>query len=217
MARANLSKKNKYLNDVFGQDDEFCKKIQEASKQEAVQHMQISQHEARILQFLVQLSKAKKIIEIGTLHAYSALHMAQALPQDGQLWTLDMSKKRHQLAQELLADSPDINKIKWITGPAQTSLKSLESQAPFDMMFIDADKPAYMDYLLWAESHLKPGACLVADNSFLFGAVYGQDQRDHNQQTIDIMKAFNQRLSLSKHWKGALIPTEEGLTVSIKQ
>ena len=117
--------------------------------------MQISAHEGRILQFLVQISKAKKVVEIGTLYAYSTLHIARALPEKGKVFTLDISSERHKKSQEILKSSKDSKKIKWISGPALDGLKSIEKSAPFDMIFIDADKEAYMKYLLWAEKHFK--------------------------------------------------------------
>ena len=217
MLRTDKSKRNFYLDEIFGQKDELLQAIQQATKKEGVERMQISPHEARILQFLVQISQSKKIVEIGTLYAYSTLNMARVLPKEGQIWTLDLSLERHKISQEILKKSPDYKKIKWIHGQALETLQTIENQGPFDMIFIDADKGAYMNYLLWAEKNLGAGALLVADNSFLFGAVYGEADRSQTQETIEVMKEFNKRLSHSVFWRGALIPTTEGLTVGIKQ
>ena len=217
MARTQQNKKTDYLNQVFGSEDLLLKDISQAIKKEGVERMQISAYEARILQFLVQISQAREVVEIGTLYAYSTWHLASALPEGGRVWTLDISSERHQKAQEILKDSPDFKKIQWVTGKALDTLKSIETEAPFDMIFIDADKEAYLDYLDWGEKHLKTGGLLTADNTFLFGAVYGESDRSPQPKTIEIMKKFNERLSNSSYWKGALIPTDEGLTVSIKQ
>lgn len=217
MSRINKKQKHLYLDQTFGLRDSFVDQIQQAVKDEGVERMQISPHEARILEFLVHISKAKKVVEVGTLYGYSALHLARALPTDGQLWTLDSSAKRHKKAQDILKSCPDYKKIQWVCGKAMSSLKMLSNQAPFDMIFIDADKETYLDYLYWAQHNLKQGGLLVADNTFLFGAVYGESDRCPKEQTIKIIKEFNQILSSSIHWKGALIPTDEGLTVSIKQ
>lgn len=216
MSRRDKNKKRLYLDEVFGCQDSYLEQIQQATKAEGVDRMQISPHEARILQFLVKISKARKVVELGTLYAYSCLHIARALPEGGQVFTLDRSAKRHKKSQELLKDSKDYKKIKWICGEALDGLKSIESESPFDMIFIDADKESYLDYLDWAEKHLKSGALLVADNTFLFGAVYGEPQRADQPKTTEIMRNFNKRLSNSNVWQGALIPTAEGLTVSIK-
>ena len=217
MSRTQKSQKTLYLNKVFGHEDIFLKKIKKATEEEGVERMQISAHEGRILQFLVQISKAKKVVEIGTLYAYSTLHIARALPEKGRVFTLDISSERHKKSQEILKNCKDSKKIKWISGLALDGLKSIEKSAPFDMIFIDADKESYMKYLLWAEKHLRPGGLVSADNTFLFGAVYGKPSRSPRPKALKIMKEFNKRISSSTHWQGALIPTGEGLTVGIKK
>lgn len=217
MPRTDQNKKSLYLDQNFGSADPLFEQIQQAVEKEGVERMQISPHEARILQFLVRLCKAQKVVEIGTLYGYSALHIAQALPEQGKIWTLDRSSERHKKSREILKESPDYKKIQWVCGPALDSLKSIESFGPFDMLFIDADKASYLDYLHWAEKHLKKGGLLTADNTFLFGAVYGEPDRADQPETTKIMKQFNKRLSGSQNWTGALIPTDEGLTVGIRQ
>ena len=213
--RLEPSKKRDYLNETFCLKDSLLEKLNQATEEEAVSRMQVSAHEARLLQFLVQLSQAEKIVEIGTLYGYSTYHLAKALKEGGKVWTLDQSKARHEKTQNILKDSDVIKKIEWVTGPAKEGLKSIELEAPFDMLFIDADKGAYGDYLYWAEIHLKKGGLLVADNTFLWGAVYGE-KTEVPPETIEVMKRFNQRISSSSAWEGALIPTEEGMTVGIK-
>ena len=78
MPRTHKNNRTGYLDQTFGLEEPLLQKIQQAVESEAVQHMQISAHEARILQFLVKISKAKKIVEIGTLYAYSTFHIAKA-------------------------------------------------------------------------------------------------------------------------------------------
>ena len=99
-------------------------------------------------------------------------------------------------------------------------MPALTQNGPFDMVFIDADKDSYSLYLDWAEENLRKGGLLAADNTFLFGSVYG-DFNDsagrHSQKTLEGMKSFNKRLSRSEFWEGALVPTAEGLTVAIRK
>lgn len=214
--RLQPGRRRDYLNQNFCLKDPLLKKIQQATQDERVSRMQISAHEGRLLQFLVRLSKAQKIVEIGTLYAYSTYHLAESLKEEGKLWTIDHAKGRHQNAQNILKGSSVYKKIEWVTKSATEGLQSIEAQSPFDMIFIDADKKAYEDYLLWAEKHLKKGGLLVADNTFLWGAVYG-DNKEVPSETVAVMKKFNERLSDSFAWEGALIPTEEGMTVGIKR
>ena len=215
MSREQSNNKKRYLDQTFALSEEpALKQIQRATQQEQVGRMQISAHEACILSFLVQLSRSQKVVEIGTLYAYSAFHIANSLPAEGKLWTIDQNKKRQEIAKKLLKNHPLSQKIEWRNGLALEQLAFLESLSPFDMVFIDADKGSYGKYLDWAEKNLKVGGLLVADNTFLFGAVYGSPKR--GTENLKIMKEFNQRLAKSPQWKGALIPTEEGLTVGIK-
>ena len=217
MPRTHKTKKILYMDELFRQEDLYFKRITKATEAEAVERMQISPHEGQILQFLVHLSKAQKVVEIGTLYAYSTLHIAKALPEKGQIFTLDISSERHKKSQEILKDSPDFQKIHWLSGKALETLKSIENQGPFDMLFIDADKEAYLEYLSWGEKNLKSGGLLVADNTFLFGAVYGEARRDIKKETLENMIQFNKRLSGSSCWEAALIPTAEGLSLGVKQ
>ena len=123
---------------------------------------------------------------------------------------MDISSERHKKSQEILKDSAEDRKIKWICGQALDSLKSIETEGPFDMVFIDADKEAYLEYLDWAEKHLKTGGLLAADNTFLFGAVYGESERSPQPKTIEIMKEFNRRLAGDSCWERGLAPYIRG-------
>ncbi len=202
------------MDGLFGPEDPYLKALRKLAQKEGLEGMQISLHEGRILEFLTRIFKAKKIVEIGTLYGYSAFCMARALPADGKIWTLDYSVEKQKKAQEVLKNSSIGQKIHCLSGPAQGSLKTITASAPFDMLFIDADKESYLEYLSWAEKHLKKEGLLVADNSFLFGAVYGGASRPLKPKATEVMKEFN--LRISSFWKGALIPTSEGLTVGLR-
>ena len=214
------NKRNLYLDDTFGHEDSILKSLREKAEEEGVVHMEISSHEGRILHFLAQVLKTQKIVEIGSLYGYSTLYLSRALPEDGLIFTCDISEKRHKATQQILKTCPDYHKIRWITGKAQDTLKTLESEGPFDMVFIDADKGSYGIYLEWAEKNLRPGGLMAADNTFLFGAVYGEQpdsQEGHSEKTLQTILSFNQRVSESDAWTGVMIPTSEGLTLAIKK
>ena len=218
--RTKQTNKGLYLKQVFSKEDQILKNIREWSEKEKVASMQISAYEGGILQFLCRARKVKKAVEIGTLYGYSALMIARALPEDGQLFSLDINQKSQQKARELIKEDPSAKKIHFLAGPALNSLKNLEDKAPFDMIFIDADKAAYLEYLKWSNIHLKSGGLLMADNTFLFGAVYGEaEERSHPsaEETTKIMRAFNNEVAHSGLYHATLIPTAEGLTLGIKK
>lgn len=213
------NKQTLYLDETFGHEDSLLLSLKKEAEEEGVSSMQISPHEGRILQILVKMSKSRKIVEIGSLYGYSTVYMARALPENGRIFTCDISEKRHQTTKRILKSSPEYHKIQWITGTALETLKTIETQGPFDMIFIDADKASYGHYLDWAEKHLRTGGVVAADNTFLFGAVFGESVRDeeYSDKALEVMESFNKRLSQSDLWTGALIPTSEGLTVAIKK
>ena len=125
------------------------------------------------------------------------------------IFTCDVSEKRHQTSKQILKSQPEYSKIQWITGDARHTLKTLEDKGPFDMVFIDADKNSYGIYLDWAEKNLRAGGLLTADNTFLFGSVYGEpleQENRHSLKTLEIIKSFNKRLSESKTWMEHLYP-----------
>ena len=215
--RTKETNKSLYLKEVFSKEDDILRSIRENSEKENVEHMQISSYEGGMLQFLCKALQVKKAVEVGTLHGYSSLMIARALPTDGQLFTLDIDKNRQEKAKTLIQNDPNSNKIHFISGAAIESLKTIENESPFDMVFIDADKKAYLDYLNWSNKNLKNGGLLVADNTFLFGAVYGEPERKQDEEALEVMKKFNKEIAHSGMYISTLIPTAEGMTVGIKK
>jgi len=218
------SYKKEYYENTFGQEDPLLLKIRKTAETEGIEYMQLSRADAHILQYLTQISKAQKAVEIGGLYGYSTLHIARGLEPDGLLFSLDMDQKRQDLSQRILQVAPEFSKIKWVCGDAHQTLSSLSQEGPFDLVFIDADKVGYLDYLNWAEKHLKIGGIVVADNAFLFDTLYTPEpelsrlRKLHgvSPQSEQVLKDFNKRIASSSCWKGAMIPTEDGMSVAVK-
>ena len=216
--------KNKYYNETFGKEDITLKSIRHQATKDGLEFMQLDPADAHILQFLTQLSKAQNAVEIGGLYGYSTLHIARGLGPEGKLFSLDVDKQRQQQSQKLLSKDPCVSKIKWIHGDAHETLKTLHDQAPFDLIFIDADKSGYWNYLGWAQENLKKGGLVVADNTFLFDTLFTDEpeltsmKKKHSVslQSIKVLTDFNQQITSTPFWKGAMIPTENGMGVAIK-
>lgn len=176
----------------------------------------INPYEGRILQMLIKMTGVKKCVEIGTLGGYSSLWIADALPADGQLFTCEHDEKRLKLAHQTL-DNHD--RVTIIEGDANETLPALaKSHGPFDMVFIDADKISYLNYLDWAETAIRKGGLIVADDTLLKGGVY-MDELPYRvrQSTCDKIKDFNRRLSNRSKFDSILLPTAAGLSIAIKQ
>jgi len=149
--------------------------------------------EGRFLKLMVQISQAKNILEIGTFTGHSALSMAEALPDDGRLTTLDLDPEVTTFAKSYFARSKHGHKIKSILGPALESLKSLPG--PFDMALIDADKGNYQNYYEAVLPKIKSGGIIVIDNVLWHGAVLSpKSAEDRAIATLNDIIAKDERV-----------------------
>ena len=135
--------------------------------------MQIAPEQAAFLGLLVRITGARRIIEVGSFTGYSALAMALALPQDGRIVALDVSREFTDIARGYWRDAGVAEKIALRLGPAQESLNKMMAagEGPFDLVFIDADKPGYDGYYEAALTLLKPGGMIALDNMLYSGEV----------------------------------------------
>ncbi|MCH2534468.1 MAG: O-methyltransferase [Bdellovibrionales bacterium] len=200
-------------------EDKTSKNILAALSLDNLLGINIGLLEVQILNFLIRSNNIKKIVEVGSLYGYSAYHMAKSLPEDGKVWSVEKNQKNYKKAKDLISKSSQASKIQLVEGDAQIKLEELRDFAPFDLIFIDANKGAYGDYLNWAKDCLRPGGLVVGDNTFLFGAVYEESEQSHkmSSKNIQVMKDFNQSLIHSRSFETMILPTPEGLTVGIKK
>lgn len=211
MRKQKLTAKDQYIRSLYAPESALLEQIR-ATLAEQNLSIHVSPEEGKTLQLLVRLSGAKHIVEIGTLGGYSALWMAAALPEKGHLTTFEKSADRAELARQHITQSPYADKITVVEGDAHASLR--EHRDKVDMVFIDAEKTGYPDYLAWAESVLPAGGLLVADNTFLFDTVY-LEAPDGEAKMWHAMREFNQRLA--EHFEAIILPTVEGLSIGIKR
>jgi predicted O-methyltransferase YrrM len=208
--------KREYIKNTFAKEDAALAKVGENLPPEE-RRMQIGADEGKILFCLARIINAKKIVEIGVLNGYSSIWLARALPEGGKLYSLEKNSKRIEPTLKNFEACGVSNKIELIAGDALETLLKLEQYAPFDMVFIDADKGNYCNYLDWAEKNVRKGGLIVGDNAFLFGGVYGESPRDLNPDMVKVMQEFNRRLGDPTKYSGIMIPTEEGMVVGVKE
>lgn len=160
----------------------------------------VSPPQGKLLHLLVKLQGAQRILEIGTLGGYSTIWLARALPADGYLVTLEANAAYAAVAQTNIARADLSHIVDIRVGNALETLPKLaqEGRAPFDFIFIDADKPNNPTYLEWAVRLSRPGTVIIGDNVVRNGAVADATSRDPNvvgvRQFIELMAA-NPRLS----------------------
>lgn len=166
--------------------------------------------QAAVLQLLVRASNARRILEIGMFTGYSALTMAEALPEDGELITLDIDLEMQRIAQSFFDRSPHGRKISIVIGPALESLSKLDGE--FDLVYIDADKENYLNYYDAVLPFIRSGGLLVADNVLWSSKVLNPET--DSAITLD---RFNKRVSKDDRVSNAILTIRDGLMVAYKK
>jgi caffeoyl-CoA O-methyltransferase len=165
--------------------------------------MMVGLIEGAFLSFLVAMSHAKHVVEVGTFTGWSAIAMARALPPDGSLVTCDVDEETTAIARRYAAEAGVSDRIDFRTGPALDTLEIL--QGPFDLAFIDADKAGYIDYYEAILPKLSTSGVIAADNT-LFGS-------DAEGETAAQMARFNEHVFVDTRVEAVLLPIREGLTL----
>ncbi|KAJ3567928.1 hypothetical protein NP233_g6042 [Leucocoprinus birnbaumii] len=135
--------------------------------------------QGKFLNLLLRSIGAKRVLELGTLGGYSTIWLARALPDDGEVVTMELLEKYAKVAAENIEAAGVSNKVKIIVGRAIDELQKLKPSPPFDMVFIDADKPSSLDYFIEAKRLTRPGGVIIVDNVVQYGQVANPDYSDH--------------------------------------
>jgi len=179
-----------------------------------IKKMQITVSQCHFLELITKISKAKKILEIGTFTGLSALSMSLALPDDCSLITLDKNKETNNIALFFFKKAKQDKKIKTIIKPALESLKEFKKDKfSFDIIFIDADKSNYQNYYDEAIDLVKKNGLIIIDNVLWHGEVA---EEDNNDKLTNIIRDFNQYVKNDKKTEQVIIPLGDGLTVCRK-
>lgn len=176
-----------------------------------VSQMQVDPAQGAFLAWIVKLAGAARVLEIGTFTGLSSLYMAEALPEGGEIICCDISKEYTALARQAWMDAGVADRITLLLGPALVTLDDLEG--PFDLAFLDADKPNYPRYIERLKELVRPGGVIVADNTLWSGRVIDPD--DQTAATRGIRR-LNEMVSDSPDLEAVLLPFADGVTVIIR-
>ena len=204
---------SQYISSLFAVEDETLLMARENSPKRGLPSISIKPEEGRFLQFLVRACGAKKAVEIGTLGGYSGTWIGRGLLPGGKLYTLDKDSKHAAVAQEHFAAAGLEGKVEILIGDAHQSLIEIKKLAPFDFVFIDAEKPGYPAYFDWAIENVRPGGIIAAHNAFRKGTVVGNGQDDDHS---DLMRQFNQQVASDERLVSTIYPAGDGTLISIK-
>ncbi len=169
--------------------------------------------QGRVLKMLVRMAQPKNILEIGTFSGYSAICLAEGLPEGGMVYTFEINDEQEDFTRPWIENSPVADKIKFIIGDALTEAPKLGVE--FDMAFIDGDKRTYMESYEMVLSVLRPGGFILADNTLWDGHVVDHAY-DKDRQTQGI-EEFNDFVAHDERVERVMLPLRDGLTLIYKR
>ena len=175
------------------------------NKADGLPPIDVTRLQGKFLDFLVRVSGARRVLEIGTLGGYSTIWMARALPEGGRVVTLELEPHHAEVARRDLDRAGVLDRVEVIVGPALETLPALTSRMErFDLVFIDADKESYPEYLDWALRLSRPGTVIVADNVVREGRVADADCEDPRVQGV---RRFAERMAAEPRLNSTVLQT----------
>ncbi len=194
----------KYAISHSSTPSDICFKLQqETKKRETLSQMLIGDLEASFLGFLVRYGNVKRILEIGTFTGFSALSMAEQLPDDGEIFTIDV--ERRDWAREICSKSLSSKKIKYLLGKGLEEMGKLSGK--FDLIFIDADKSNYPAYFEKSLDILNDNGCIIIDNVIWDGKVL----KDNGDNSTKAIKSTNEMIASNADLYATLLPIRDGV------
>src|ERR671911_462917 len=204
-----------YIEHLFGTSDEVLEAALRDSRRGGLPEINVSPNQGRLLRLLTEIAGARRILEIGTLGGYSAIHFARALPDDGELISLEIDEHHADVARTNLERAGLSGIVEVRVGDAHELLAALieDGEGPFDLVFIDADKGGYPDYLEASLRLVRPGSLILGDNTIRGGTVL-----DPKDSTAQATREFNERIARDPNLSSIALPLIreriDGLTIA---
>ena len=198
----------RYAADHSTADPDFFRRLEEETRAISdIPQMMVGPLEGQFLGWLVRLSRAQNVLEICTFTGYSSISMALALPYGGRITSLDVNEETTAVARRYAEEAGVEDRIDYRVGPALDALAELEG--PWDLVFIDADKPNYVSYYEAVLPNLVGDGFIVADNVLWSGRVV-EDDGDESTQAI---KAFNDHVAADDRVEQLMLTVRDGMTL----
>jgi len=197
---------DQYISDLFIKEEESLTAAERSHGLENIPAINVSPNLGKFLYLMARISKAVKILEVGTLAGYSTIWMAKALPENGRLISLEIDPRHASIARKNIERAGLSSKVEVRVGKAIDLLPGMvkESEGPFDMIFIDADKPPYAEYFEWALKLSKSGTLIIADNVIRDGKVLDQI---HEDPMVQGAQRFNKALAANNQVSATILQT----------
>jgi predicted O-methyltransferase YrrM len=206
-----------YLLSATLRESDILAELRQKTAEHSQARMQISPEQGQLMALLVQMLSAKKTLEVGVFTGYSALVVAQALPEEGRMIACDVSEEYTALALPYWQRANVAHKIDLRIAPALDTLNELIAtgqSGTFDFAFIDADKSNYENYYECALQLVRPGGLIAVDNTLWYGRVADPDVQDNSTQRI---RALNEKVRDDQRVTMSLVPIGDGLLLALKR
>lgn len=207
-----------YIEQHSSPESPVLQQITRSTHLEVINPRMLSGHvQGRVLSMLSQMIRPKRILELGTFTGYSALCLAEGLTEDGKLITIEHNDEMEDSIRRNLALSPLGEKIELVIGDAKEAMRRLGERREakgaevFDLVFIDADKKEYCDYLDLVLPLMRKGGWILADNTLWDGHII-ESAYDKDKQTV-ALRAFNDKVAQDERLEKVILPLRDGLTI----
>jgi caffeoyl-CoA O-methyltransferase len=201
---------------VYRPEDELLRGVRERAAAAGLPPIHVGKMDGLHLEVIARACAARRAVEIGTLGGYSGVCLLRGMAPDGVLHTIELLPDRAELARRTFELAGLAARARIHVGPAAERLRELVREAPFDLVFIDADKEGYPAYLAWAEEHLRAGGVLLADNTFGFGHVHEERPGAEKPEAMAALRRFSDRLARGGRFRATMLPTAEGMSLGVK-
>ena len=203
-----------YILSHIDSEPDLLKKLNRDTYVNVLRPRMLSGHlQGRILKMFCRMIRPTKVLELGTFTGYSALCIAEGLPENGVVYTIDNNEELEEFVGNYFEQSPYKNKIRQLTGDALNTIKTLDET--FDLVFIDADKREYLQYYEAVFDKVNQGGFIIADNTLWDGKVI-EEIDPNDDQTIGIM-SFNDFVAQDTRVEKVIIPLRDGMTILQKK
>lgn len=207
-----------YIEQHSSPESDALRKITRSTHLELINPRMLSGHvQGRVLSMISQMIQPKRILELGTFTGYSALCLAEGLTEDGTLLSIEHNDELEDMIRRNLALSPLGEKVELVIGDAKKELRRLgerreaKGAGVFDLVFIDADKKEYCDYLDLVLPLMREGGWILADNTLWDGHII-ESAYDKDKQTV-ALRAFNDKVMQDERLEKVILPVRDGLTI----
>jgi predicted O-methyltransferase YrrM len=201
-----------YITQLFVKEDEIQRFIRQSTPEKGLPDIGITPEEGGFLHLLVRICRAKLALEIGTLGGYSGIWIARALDPGGKLITIEKSARHAEVAREHFQLAGVSDRVEMHQGNAQQLLPGFARLAPFDFIFIDADKPGYPAYYEWSVNNLRPAGVIAVHNALWGGAVVNPI----GGEAVNLAKSFNERVANDPRVSSTIYPAGDGMLLAVK-